>query len=396
MRKILFVVFFAALASAAVFADGASVAIQNEESSAFYYVVDPPELAGLSAGSPMASTRLAEYFAAQVPEPGFTQLAPGAQTSITGLSNGTHLLVGFFATEDQDTFPVRAVSLQADSAMGERFYAIFATPSMLDATRGVGRLAQFGRGETAVASAPPGQEAPAEQPAPAAEQPAPAAGQPAATEPAAAEPSPAAAEPAPAAPTAQAPAPEAPASGTPAPKSTAIASFSPSYDPVYFTQETQAGFSVQPIGQSKSWGSEGTHITSVTGSIDGQKLTLAVGVAEGFSENVSYFLYVFSARKPGTADDLTVELRPRALPDKGACILWRKGEAPRMFGTVSVSGNTATLEANLADLPADIASSLGAGATFDLTSCSFDKSSGTYEEFYFATVAMADIPVVTR
>lgn len=384
MRKILSVVFFAVLASTIACADGASVSIQNEESSSLYYVVDPPELAGLSAGSPMASTRLAEYFAAQASQPGFAQLAPGAQTSISGLSNGTHLLVGFFATEDQDTFPVRAISLQADSAIGERFYAVFATPSLLDAPRGVGRLAQFARGESAVAAAPPAQATPAEQPAAAAEQPP-------AEQPAAAQ-----AAPAEAASTAPAPSAEAPAAQPQAPVSTSIASFSSSYNPVYFTQESRAGFSVLPIERSRSWTSEGTHITAVTGSVEGSKLTLAVSVAEGFSESVSYFLYVFSSRKPGATDDFTLELRPRALPGKGACILWRKGEAPRMFGTVSVSGTTATLEVSLTDLPADISSSFGAGATFDLTSCSFDKPSGTYEEFYFATVAMADIPVVTR
>ena len=280
--------------------------------------------------------------------------------------------MGFFATLDRESFPVRAISLQADSAMGERFYAVFGSPALLDAPRGVGRLARFaGPPQPAAAAAAPASPEAAPQPGPEA----------AAT--------PASPEAAQAVPAAAGPAPAAPGADT-------IASFSASFDPVVFTREAQGSLSVQPIASSRSWNQPGTRVTAISGSIDDGKLTLTLSVAEGFSEDVSYFFYVFGSRKPGTADDFTLELRPRALPDRGACLLWRQGQAPRMFGTVSVDGTTATLTVSLASVPADLLPSLGPGTTFDLTSCRFDRADGVYEEFYFATIAMADIPVVIR
>ncbi len=80
----------------------------------------------------------------------------------------------------------------------------------------------------------------------------------------------------------------------------------------------------------------------------------------------------------------------------GACILWlnEQGTAtPAIFGSVKVEGTTATLVADLKDEPSSVAQALSAASSFDLTSCWYDPSSGVYEEFYFATVAMADIPV---
>jgi len=117
---------------------------------------------------------------------------------------------------------------------------------------------------------------------------------------------------------------------------------------------------------------------------------------DGFSPDVSYFIYAFDARAPGSRAAFSLELRPRALPDRGACILWQNmaGTAtPTIFGSVKVEGATATLVANLKDEPAPLAQTLSGAGSFDLTSCWFDKASGVYEEFYFATVAMADIPV---
>ena len=143
MKKILFAAALIAAALTTAFAQGGSVTIQNEESVTFYYTVDPPQLPGFSAGSPSAATKIAEFFAAQSSTPQFAPLAPGAQASLPGLPDGAHLLVGFFAVEGQDTFPVRVMTLQADSSMGERFYAIYGSPALLEATRGVGRLAQF-------------------------------------------------------------------------------------------------------------------------------------------------------------------------------------------------------------------------------------------------------------
>ncbi len=312
MKKILFAAALIAAALTTAFAQGGSVTIQNEESVTFYYTVDPPQLPGFSAGSPSAATKIAEFFAAQSSTPEFAPLAPGAQASLPGLPDGAHLLVGFFAVEGQDTFPVRVMTLQADSSMGERFYAIYGSPALLEATRGVGRLAQF----TAPAASEQAAAGPATETQPQAAPAAPAAAG-ASESTASAQAAPAAAQTAPAA--AVATAGTAPAAAT-AP----LLSFSRSYDPVVFTRESRGGFAVQPIASSHSWTLAGTHITALNARIDQGTLSLSLTTADGFSPDVSYFFYAFAERTAGTPAAFTLELRPRALPDRGACILWQR------------------------------------------------------------------------
>ncbi|HUI70609.1 MAG TPA: hypothetical protein VL354_08785 [Spirochaetia bacterium] len=347
------------------FAEDARVTIQNEEATTFYYTVDPPDLAQVTPGSPLAETKVAEFFAAQADEPKFVALAPGAQTTLDNLSDGPHLLVGFFDVETEDAFPVRVITIQADSTMGERFYAIYGSPAIVEATRGIGRLTQFARSSSVQeASTPPAQPAPA-MPQPAASVP----------------PSPA--------PAVTPPPPAAPAA-------TPLASFPSTYSPPYFTREANGDFSVQPIARSRSWSFSGTRISSLSARIDDEVLTLSLTSADGFSPDVSYYIYAFATRGSGSRAAFTLELRPRALPDRGACILWQDvggTPTPTIFGTVTVDGSTATLVASLKEEPAPLAQTLASAGSFDLTSCWFDKSSGVYEEFFFATVAMADIPV---
>ncbi len=352
------------------FAQGAAVIIQNEEAATFYYTVDPPDLANVSAGSPLAATRVASFFAAPAQGPQFIPLAPGAQATLQGLSTGSHLLVGFFALESQDTFPVRVITLQADSAMGERFYAVYGSPALVEAARGVGRLAQF----TGSAAPGPATQAPAAASAPTA------APQPSSPTPAQA---------------AQAPAtvPAAAAQTAPAP----LVSVAPTYSPAAFSREAGDGVTVQPISSAHSWALPGTHVATVDARIDRGTLKLSLTTADAFSPDVSYFIYAYASRTPGASAAFTLELRPRALPARGACLLWQPptgspaGSAgvPSIFGSVTVVGKTATLVADLKALPP----SASQVSSFDLTSCRFDRAAGVYEEFYFATVALADIPV---
>jgi hypothetical protein len=394
MRRMLCLALLAAAVSPQGYAQGASVTIQNEEVSTFYYVVDPQELAQVTPGSPLAATNVAAFFAAQAEQPQFTPLAPGAQATLTGLSDGPHLLLGFFAVDDPDSFPVRLITLQADSSMGDRFYSIYGSPALVQATRGVGRLAQFARSSTpeqaSAQSAPPAEEQRAASAMPAATP----AAQPAPQAPAPAVPSEGTVAPAAASPT---PVTQAQRSA-PTPAAVArIASFSESYNPAYFTRETQGDFSVQPIADSRTWTLSGTHITSLSANIDESTLTVSLTTGDDFSPNVSYFIYAFTTRAPGATATFTLELRPRALPDRGACILWlnQQGTAiPTIFGSVKVEGKTATLVADLKDEPASLGQAISCAGSFDLTSCSFDVKGGVYEEFYFATIAMADIPVI--
>ncbi len=118
MKKTLIFAAAAAFSCALAFGQGPSVVLQNHENSTFYFVVDPQELAGLAAGSPLMASTVAGYFAAAEDDGTFSALSPQAEARLSGLATGTHLLVGFFEQPDGDEFPVRVLALQADSTRG--------------------------------------------------------------------------------------------------------------------------------------------------------------------------------------------------------------------------------------------------------------------------------------
>jgi len=341
MNKTLIFAAVAAFTCALAFGQSPVVSLQNQEDSTFYYVVDPQELAGLSAGSPLLASKVAGYFSAASTGATFSVLAPQAEVQLTGLTEGTHLLVGFFAQLDADDFPVRVVALQVDSSVGERFYAVFASPAQLSVRRGVGKLAQFAR----TAASQVATVASSEGTAPAV--------------------------------------PIQPAQGTLS--LPAIATFSSAYDPKVFTRESNSSFNVLPISESHAWTQTGTRIASLQGNLDSAGLTLALNVPGGFSPSVSYFLYFFDARAPGRENPLTLEIEPVARSDRGACILWQKSSAPRLIGTVKTSGSSVELEVGADELASGVLAAAGNSPTVDLTAGWYDKALGIWEEFYYTT-----------
>ncbi len=352
MKKTVLAAVVAMCLAGAGFGQSATVSVQNEENAPFYYVVDPADLAGLTAGSPLMASRVASFFASKASEPRFQELTPGAEASITSLSDGMHLLVGFFAVSDLEEFPVRVISLQADSRIGERFYAIFASPAQLTVPRATGRLAGFPRtlGQQAAGTQSTGGSTATSTAATAAARLGP--------------------------------------TGLPE-----IASFAAGYDPVAFTSESKEGFSVLPIAASRGWPLTGTRVSAVSGLMENGGLRLALTVRDGFSEKVSYFLYIFETRAEGKTNTLTLEIEPRADGSRGACILWRKDlDGPRLVGTVKTTGDTAEVTIGSGDLGTDASSTLGPAASIDLTSAWYDRALGTWEEFYYTTLAVADLP----
>ena len=146
-----------------------------------------------------------------------------------------------------------------------------------------------------------------------------------------------------------------------------------------------------------------THISTLDARIEQGTLELSVSTGDGFSKDVSYFVYAFKERSPGSTAIFTLEIRPRALPNRGACLLWlpqvgaqnaaAASGTPSILGSLSVEGSTATLVVDPKTAPSSFSALLASATSFDVTSCRFDAPSGVYEEFYFTTVAMADIPV---
>jgi hypothetical protein len=364
MRTPMIAAILALCACGLAVAQAPTVSLQNQESVTFYYVVDPTDLSGLTAGSPLLGTKVAAFFAAQPDDLQFASLAPDSEVKLSGLADGTHLLVGFFTPEDEGQVPVRVVSLQADSRVGERFYAIFASPAQLTVPRGVGRLAALGRKP---ATAEESSTAAATQTSAAAT--AEVADRTSATTEATAKAAAARADLVP------------------------IASFSRAYAPESFTRERSDGFAVLPLSASRAWSLTGSRISSVSGVLDGTGLRLALTAPGGFSESVSYFFYVFGARTMGRKNILTLELQPRADGARGACIMWHQGSStPRVIGTVSSSGTTVEADIPADDVAREILGVGGNGVSVDLTAGWYDRALGTWEEFYYTTFTSDQIP----
>jgi hypothetical protein len=362
MKKLLLFAALLVLGSALSAQQSSVITIQNQEDAWFYFALDPGGLSGLTPESPLITAKAASFFAGQGEEFPFTALKPRAGLTFEGLAAGQHLLVGFFALEDKTEFPIRIISILVDTKLSQRYYGIYGVPAQLFATRGYGLLTRFGT-EAAVAEASPAAAAPATTPPPVA------------TVPAAAVPV-----------------------AVVAPVESHLKSFQSSFGPASFTREENGVFSVHGLADSLYWNRDGTRVASVSGGKSSNALSLDVSSSSGFSRNVSYFFYFFVKRTPGSSNAYTVELQPVVSGVQGGiALLWKKGVAlPVQIGTVKVDDTQCSVTMGLSELPAELVAALGSGGSADFTACYFDPQSATYEEFYYATLPLADILGPTR
>jgi hypothetical protein len=363
---------------------GTAVTLQNQEDSPFYFVVDPAELSGISASSPLLTSEVTRFFSKETPSFPFTAIQPNTGLTLEGLAEGTHLLVGFFAIEEMTEFPVRIVSLQVDKKLGRRVYELYSEPAFLNSVRGVGMLTAFGATPGPVAAKPKEEAAIPAQTAVSAAVPE--------TEKPAAVPAPVAAAPA-SVPIASAP--QAKETTTTVPE---IAAFPLSFNPTVFTREKESAFSVLPIEQSVYWNRNGTRIAVISGSLSYGTVNLELKSASGFAKDVSYFLYLFPARKPGQVNPYTIEIKPVIEGrSEGIALLWMIGHVePYSFGTLKLEGPVLKITAVLSALPADFSSNLGAESSADVTSCYFDQGAKTYEEFFYTSFALSELALSTH
>jgi hypothetical protein len=401
-------------AALGAWAQTSTVTLQNQEPSVLWFAVDPPGLEDVSVGSRQLEARVAEYFSQESADFPFQSLAPDTPITLSGLSQGTHLVVGFFLVEGGEDLPVRAFSVQVDAGTGDRFYALFSGPALLTIPRSAARLAGLARAgqmaeapveepvaeevavEEPVAEEPPVEEVAVEEPVaeevaveePGAEEVAveePVAEEVAVEEPVVEEVG-----------VEEAVVEEPPA---PADEPAQVAAFSPAYSPVVFTRESKSGFTVLPIAQSRFWGEPGTRLESVEGIVREGVLELTLRTQDGFSAEVSYFFYVFAERALGRENAVTFELLPLSRGGQGAFVLWQKPDAPAgapstplFVGTVTTWGRSCTVSLPLADLPARTLEVVGQGPSLDLSSCRYDARGASFEEFYFTSLELADFP----
>lgn len=350
------------LSAAVAGAQSFAVLLNNPEGSAFHFVLDPPELRGFDPGSSVFANLVYDYFL-QSPTAGptlFRTLPPGSTLRLKGLAEGTHLLVGFFALAGRRDYPVRIVPLMAGGGMAERFYTVYAEPTLFRARAGRGRLAGFPSG-----GAPSGQ------------------------------------------PSREGGNAQSGFAGGGAPVAElglaidndfadwevvpVLRSFA-DYSPRTFLREQIGGARLElPLAQSRFWQKAGTALFELKIVDNGPNLYVYVSTRSAMAEGLSFYLYFRDPQDPPGENRVTVELLPAVGDKAGLVSLWVKGHGPVAAGTLA--SGVFFLEAALDK--ATIYGALSSGPLADsleLTTGYHDRSSLSHEEFYYTRLALKDLP----
>jgi len=328
------------LAAAAAGAQSFTVLLNNPEGSDFHFVLDPPELSGLDPASAAFANGVYAYFA-ELPAGGavrFENLPAGATRRLERLAEGTHLLIGFFAQPDRAEFPVRALLLKAGGGEAERFYSVYAQPVLFKAKAGRGRLAAFAAGgaEASVRIRIDNEYEDWE--------------------------------------------------GVPV-----FRSFE-DYRPRTFMRERIGGGRLElPLDQSRFWQKAGTGLSDLKMLDDGKNLFVFVSTRSAIAEGLSVYLYFRDARDPEGENRVTVELVPPAGSKPGVAVLWVKDRKPAPVGSLASQGFFLEAALDRQAIYAALESAPGQVA-LELTTGYYDRGSLAYEEFYYAMIALSDLP----
>jgi len=362
----------------AALAQSNTVVIHNAENVVFLYVLDPPELTAFDASASIFQNVVYDYFAeapaAEDDFAGFTELASGQTLRFENLSEGKHLLVGFFVMPGEREFPVRVVGLQAGGGLDERTYQIFSEPSFIVARAGRGRIAAYPPiPPSAVASVREGAAFGETSEVTGVQEPA----------------------------VAQSPAERGffrfqidnkyedwEAIPT-------FLSFPVDHTLPSFTREQYGGkFEVLPISQSRRWHTGGSALNEIKVVDNLQAIYLYLSTHSALSADLSVFLYFHNdrnLRRLGAENQFTLELVPSRAEEPGLVVLWEKDRKPVVVG--KLASGSFFLEARIEkELLFDLLSARPEITFFDLTTSFFDRQELTYEEFFIASVSLAEIP----
>ncbi|WP_455383444.1 hypothetical protein [Salinispira pacifica] len=164
-----------------------------------------------------------------------------------------------------------------------------------------------------------------------------------------------------------------------------MATYPDYFVPRRFIREQNGTRTEEPIARSLFWKKGGTQIQYFKSIRSDRYLYLLFSSASELSKGLSYMLYLYKDRNSG-AGKYTIEIPV----DRGAGLvtLWQNGKRdPEIVGDFVHS--TFFLEARLRldQLPSDLASG---GWSIDLATMMQDA--GVFEEFYFSTLFVRDIP----
>jgi hypothetical protein len=332
------------------------VLLNNPEESDFYFTLDPPELSGFDPAASIFPSVVYDYFADVPPAgwPGFQPLPAGATRRLENLAEGTHLVVGFFVLRNRTEFPVRTLTVRAGGGMSERLYSIYAEPSLFRARVGRGRLAAF-------AAAGKG----------------------------------------------------APPAGVVRPPSEerlniridnryddweaipVLVSFV-DYQPASFSREQYGTPArVLPLSEARYWKKGGTSLAELKAAQEDRTLYLFLSTRSAMADGLSIFLYFRDPKDKPEENRVTVELLPATSGESGLAVLWVKDRAPIAAGELASGSFFLEASLDLAAIDAALVSRLEL-ASVELTSCFRDRLALVYEEFYYATLSVKEIPTAAR
>ncbi len=170
----------------------------------------------------------------------------------------------------------------------------------------------------------------------------------------------------------------------------AVARFGEQYDPYYFSKESAGRRETLTVDRSVYWKRGGTQLREIKGVLTDDGLYLYIGTQAMFAPEVSIFGYVHLGRQPGQLNRYTLELLPSRRKDGGFVALWSQDGRAVEAGELVNSSSSLEGRIDLARIPPDLASAAGQ-ISIDVTTCYHEAASGTYEEFYFTTLYLADL-----
>jgi len=324
---------------APLYSEGGSAFITNGDSDPFYFVVDPAGFDKLAIGNPAPVYEwVSKFFGSTKISVPFDRIDSGETKLLSELYPGTHLIVGFFKRHNSLRYPVKALGLTIKKEISYRTsYILYEEPVLLTVEKNSGILKNYFISKT--------NEIPV----------------------------------------------------VTVPKNIkqgllAAASFADSFKPSTFTLKKDAVSGVYPISNSQFWGKGGTKLVYFKIlDIKNEKIGLQVYSDEGFSKNLSFFLYIYLHPINKKENTYTLEVKPLFKESRnGFIILWKKGEKkPLIIGSVNTNGSAMNGEIDLNRLPFSIDDIEKTNLTIDLSSCWFDSSNNSYEEFFLSSLKIS-------
>jgi hypothetical protein len=167
------------------------------------------------------------------------------------------------------------------------------------------------------------------------------------------------------------------------------ARFSNTFNPVVYSQENFGDLDSKSITSSLYWQKGGSQLQSIKSFLSNGALYLMLSSIDKMEESISYFFYLFDKRTENETCRYTIEIPIR---DKtGVILLWVDGEkSPIVVGQYVRSSYFIEGRIFIELSPINFDAELLDNLSFDVTSCFFNST--IYEEFYFTTIFLRDIP----